>query len=102
MKDVTANNILLPDITGSVLEKVIEYLSEGTILDLCNVEQWLLFELVLVAKYLDIEKLLDLTCITVMNRINGQTPDEIRKTFDIETSENECIEDCIWSKHIIY
>jgi S-phase kinase-associated protein 1 len=102
IEDGTANCIILPDITGPVLAKVIEYLSDGNILDFVNVEQWLLFELVLVAKYLDIEELLDLICMTVMNSIKGQTPDEIRKTLNIDTPENEWIEDCIWSKPIIY
>ncbi|GKA40932.1 ALP1-like protein [Tanacetum coccineum] len=36
------------------------------------------------AKYLNIKGLLDLTCLTVADRIKGKTPEEIRKTFNIE------------------
>jgi len=48
-----------------------------------NVEQALLFELILAANYMDIKPLLDLTCATVASMIKGKTPDEIRKTFNI-------------------
>lgn len=51
--------------------------------------------------FLDIKELLDLTCKTVANMIKGKTPDEIRKTFNIQDDftpeeeeavrkENEC------------
>jgi S-phase kinase-associated protein 1 len=49
-----------------------------------NVEQGVLFELILAANYLNIKSLLDLTCLTVANMIKGKTPDEIRKKFNIE------------------
>ncbi|KAL7751910.1 hypothetical protein RI367_002432 [Sorochytrium milnesiophthora] len=49
-----------------------------------NVEQELLFEIILAANYLDIKPLLDLGCKTVANMIKGKTPEEIRKTFNID------------------
>lgn len=44
------------------------------------------------ANYLDIKALLDVGCKTVANMIKGKSPDEIRKTFNIQndfTSEEE-------------
>ncbi|CAG8612969.1 1535_t:CDS:2 [Ambispora gerdemannii] len=57
-----------------------------------NVEQDLLFEIILAANYLDIKPLLDVGCKTVANMIKGKTPDEIRKMFNIQndfTKEEE-------------
>eukprot|EP00742_Colponemidia_sp_Colp-10_P005848 GILJ01006256.1.p1 GENE.GILJ01006256.1~~GILJ01006256.1.p1 ORF type:complete len:200 (-),score=44.79 GILJ01006256.1:127-672(-) len=51
--------------------------------DFVEVEQELLFELILAANYLDIKPLLDLTCAKVAAMIKGKTPEEIRKTFNI-------------------
>mmetsp|Transcript_20829 Transcript_20829/g.21139 ORF Transcript_20829/g.21139 Transcript_20829/m.21139 type:complete len:96 (+) Transcript_20829:578-865(+) len=51
--------------------------------DFVNVEQVLLFELILAANYMDIKPLLDLTCATVASMIKGKTPEEIRQTFNI-------------------
>ena len=48
-----------------------------------NVEQEVLFELILAANYMDIKPLLDLTCATVASMIKGKTPEDIRKTFNI-------------------
>eukprot|EP00889_Picochlorum_renovo_P000950 jgi/Picre1/27980/NNA_000941.t1 len=52
--------------------------------DFTRVDQQTLFELILAANYLNIKPLLDLTCMTVANMIKGKTPEEIRKTFNIE------------------
>jgi S-phase kinase-associated protein 1 len=48
-----------------------------------DIEQELLFELILAANYLDIKSLLDLTCAKVASMIKGRSPEEIRKTFSI-------------------
>eukprot|EP00026_Physarum_polycephalum_P017587 Phypoly_transcript_18856.p1 GENE.Phypoly_transcript_18856~~Phypoly_transcript_18856.p1 ORF type:complete len:166 (-),score=50.42 Phypoly_transcript_18856:143-640(-) len=97
--------IPLPNVTGYILEKVIDYLVHhhehpeptpdekdekrtdnisGWDKDFCNVDQPTLFELILAANYLDIKPLLDVTCKTVANMIKGKTPEEIRKTFNIK------------------
>eukprot|EP01088_Endostelium_zonatum_P008289 TRINITY_DN20_c0_g1_i2.p1 TRINITY_DN20_c0_g1~~TRINITY_DN20_c0_g1_i2.p1 ORF type:complete len:164 (+),score=40.09 TRINITY_DN20_c0_g1_i2:43-534(+) len=98
--------IPLPNVTGKILSKVIEYCKyhhehpeapadekkdEKRTDDIspwdkefCDVDQPTLFELILAANYLDIKPLLDLTCKTVANMIKGKTPEEIRKTFNIK------------------
>merc|ERR1719276_419592 len=98
--------IPLPNVKAAVLRKVIEFChhhrSEPMVeiekplksaqmaevvqkwyAEFVNVEQVLLFELILAANYMDIKPLLDLTCATVASMIKGKTPEEIRKTFNI-------------------
>merc|ERR1719469_919817 len=48
-----------------------------------DVEQVLLFELVLAANYMDIKPLLDLSCAAVASMIKGKSAEEIRKIFNI-------------------
>lgn len=101
--------IPVPNVTGSILAKVIEYCkrhvdaapkSEGGAGDgdkkpvdeelkvfdaeFVKVDQATLFDLILAANYLNIKSLLDLTCQTVADMIKGKTPEEIRKTFNIK------------------
>jgi len=49
-----------------------------------QVDQEMLFEIILAANYMDIKALLDVGCKTVANMIKGKSPDEIRKTFNIQ------------------
>lgn len=49
-----------------------------------QVDQEMLFEIILTANYLDIKPLLEVGCKTVANMIKGKTPEEIRKTFNIQ------------------
>ncbi|KAI9904967.1 hypothetical protein N3K66_001496 [Trichothecium roseum] len=48
-----------------------------------QVDQEMLFEIILASNYLDIKPLLDVGCKTVANMIKGKSPEEIRKTFNI-------------------
>lgn len=48
-----------------------------------QVDQEMLFEILLAANYLDIRSLLDVGSKTVANMIKGKTAEEIRKTFNI-------------------
>ena len=53
------------------------------------VDQEMLFEIILAANYLDIKALLDVGCKTVANLIKGKSPDDIRKTFNIQNDFSE-------------
>jgi len=104
--DEEVTEIPLPNVKAQILKKVIEYcqhykeepmneiekplksseMSEVVqkwYADFINVEQPILFELILAANFMDIKPLLDLTCATVASMIKGKTPEEIRRTFNI-------------------
>ncbi|KAE8817193.1 SKP1-like protein 1B [Hordeum vulgare] len=49
-----------------------------------DVDQKILFDLILAANYLNIKGLLDLTCQKVFDMMKGRTVKEIRKTFNIK------------------
>ncbi|KAJ3364180.1 hypothetical protein AMAG_15409 [Allomyces macrogynus ATCC 38327] len=115
--DAEDAEIPLPNVTARVLKKVIEYCEhhkndpmppaeedelgderrrsddiDEWDADYIDVEQELLFEIILAANYMDIKPLLDLGCKTVANMIKGKTTEEIRKTFNITcdfTAEEE-------------
>ena len=92
----TISELPLPNVKSQVLQKVIEFcehhLSEPMTeiekplksqvmadvvqkwyADFVDLEQVLLFELILAANYMDIKPLLDLTCATVASMIKGKT-----------------------------
>jgi len=96
--------LVLPNVKGETLARVIEYLqyhqahpsqSASTVshstdkinswdMDFCKVDNPHLFELILTANYLDIKPLLDVTCKTVANMIKGMSPEQIRQVFNIK------------------
>jgi S-phase kinase-associated protein 1 len=98
--------IPLPNIKSSILVKVIEFLThykeelmtdiekplkssnmnevvQEWYADFVNVEQEILFELILAANFMDIKPLLELSCATVASMVKGKTPEEIRQHFNI-------------------
>ena len=114
MEDTDPSQMIpLPNVTGSVLTKVIEYCKykvaskgpkEGEKADsksddevknwendFVKVDQGTLFQLILAANYLNIKELLDLTCYTVANMIRGKSPEEIRKAFNIKVSVDHAV-----------
>lgn len=105
--DKEEKEIPLPNVKGNVLKKVVEYMSyhvdnPAKVIekplkssnmaevvsqwdaDFVDVDQELLFELILAANYMDIKPLLDLTCAKVASMIKGKNPEQIRKTFNIQ------------------
>ncbi|MCJ1302649.1 hypothetical protein MMC08_005453, partial [Hypocenomyce scalaris] len=111
MEDVgdqaTTEAIPIPNVNEPVLKKVIEWCThhrsdpptsadddsdsrkKTTDIDewdqkFMQVDQEMLFEIILAANYLDIKALLDVGCKTVANMIKGKSPEEIRKTFNIQ------------------
>lgn len=98
--------IPLPNVSSNVLKKVLEWCEQHKkdpeplqddgddtrkktteISDwdqkFIQVDQEMLFEIILAANYLDIKPLLDVGCKTVANMIKGKQPEEIRKLFNI-------------------
>ncbi|KAK4123543.1 E3 ubiquitin ligase SCF complex, Skp subunit [Parathielavia appendiculata] len=103
---VESSPIPIPNVNDPVLRKVIEWCEhhrndaaqsaddendsrkKTTDIDewdqkFMQVDQEMLFEIILAANYLDIKALLDVGCKTVANMIKGKSPEEIRKTFNI-------------------
>ena len=96
----------IPNVTTNILKKVIEFgehhleepmteiekplkshnmaqVVQQWYATFVDVEQSILFELILAANFMDIKPLLDLTCATIASMIKGKTPEEIRQTFNI-------------------
>eukprot|EP01006_Ploeotia_vitrea_P060403 TRINITY_DN75839_c0_g1_i1.p1 TRINITY_DN75839_c0_g1~~TRINITY_DN75839_c0_g1_i1.p1 ORF type:complete len:179 (+),score=92.84 TRINITY_DN75839_c0_g1_i1:257-793(+) len=105
--DKDENEIPLPNVKSTVLAKVVDYMryhcdnppkniekplksaNMAEVVsqwdaDFVDVDQELLFELILAANYMDIRSLLDLTCAKVASMIKGKKPEQIRKTFGIQ------------------
>lgn len=106
LETALAQPVPLPNVSQPVLEKIIEWCDhhrndppptqdddtearkKTTEIDewdqkYMQVDQEMLFEIILAANYMDIKALLDVGCKTVANMIKGKSPEEIRKTFNI-------------------
>lgn len=118
--------IPLPSIKKSILTKVIEFckhlnsntapeiekpLKSNNISDVTtqfyaefvNLEQEILFEVILAANYLDIKALLELACAKVASLIKNKSIPEIRKFFNIENDftpeeEAQIMEENKWAE----
>lgn len=105
MDDENDAPVPLPNVNSSILRKVLEWAAhhknnaaaveikvegkptediDSWDADFLKVDQGTLFELMLAANYLDVNGLFDVTTKTVAKMINGKTPEEIRKTFNIQ------------------
>ncbi|PFH59072.1 hypothetical protein XA68_12837 [Ophiocordyceps unilateralis] len=105
-KSSKENPVPIPNVNEAVLRKVLEWCEfhrndpppvqdeesdarkKSTDIDdwdqkFMQVDQEMLFEIILASNYLDIKPLLDVGCKTVANMIKGKSPEEIRKTFNI-------------------
>ncbi|XP_020193292.1 SKP1-like protein 1 isoform X4 [Aegilops tauschii subsp. strangulata] len=93
--DCADNDIPLPNVDSKILSKVIEYCKKHVQAspkpdlksfdaEFVKVDRATLFDLILAANYLNIKGLLDLTCQTVADMIKDNTPEEIRKIFNIK------------------
>jgi len=101
------DEIPLPAIKKAILDKIIEYctyinanpppeidkpLRSNNLADVVsewyasfvNLDQEVLFELILAANFMDIKSLLELSCAKVASLIKGMTIPETRKFFNIE------------------
>lgn len=106
-EEAMTETIPVPNVNSSVLKKVIEWCEHhradppapadddsDSRKKTTDIEEWdqkfmqvdqeMLFEIILAANYLDIKQLLDVGCKTVANMIKGKSPEEIRKTFNIQ------------------
>ncbi|OAF65471.1 E3 ubiquitin ligase complex SCF subunit sconC, partial [Intoshia linei] len=109
--------IPLPKVSGSTLKKIIQWCeyhrhdeNVTTTSEIGNripkeevitsweheyfkLDQGTMFEIIIAANYLDIKRLLDVSCMVIANMIKGRTPEEIRKHFNIKNDLTEAEED---------
>ena len=71
--------------------------------DFINLDQEVLFELIMASNYLDIKPLLELACAKVASLIKNKSVPEIRKFFNIENDfspeeEQQIMEENKWAE----
>ncbi|XP_066318702.1 SKP1-like protein 3 [Miscanthus floridulus] len=101
----TTTTLPIPNVTATTLSRVLDYIKKHSADiqpddynfcapgdeqplarfndDFIDVDNDTLIDLVHAAEYLNIQKLFDLTCKAVADKLKGWTIDEIRKTFGI-------------------
>ncbi len=70
-----------------------------------QLDQKMLFEIILAANYLNIKKLLDAGCKTVANMMKGKTAEQLRETFNVHNDftpaeEAAIIEENKWAEDV--
>ena len=118
--------IPLPNVKRPILEKVIQFCTHlkdhqppeiekplrstdmASVVDpwfaeFINLEQEVLFELIMASNYLDIKTLLELSCAKVASLIKNKSIEEIRKFFNIENDftpeeEAQIMEENKWAE----
>ncbi|ORX67023.1 E3 ubiquitin ligase SCF complex, Skp subunit [Linderina pennispora] len=105
----TGEPIPVPNVSGPILSKVIEYCTHhrdeperrmrsdtlgsdsdrGFDHNFCKVDQGTLFDIILAANFLDIQPLLDVACLTVAYMMKGKSVEEIRSTFNVQNDFDE-------------
>ena len=122
----TDEAIPLPNVKRAILEKVIAFCTHlrdhqapeiekplrstdmASVVDawyaeFINLEQEILFELIMASNYLDIKPLLELACAKVASLIKNKSIEEIRKFFNIENDftpeeEAQIMEENKWAE----
>ena len=122
----TDEQIPLPNVKRAILEKVITFCTHlkdhqppeiekplrstdmASVVDpwyaeYINLEQEILFELIMASNYLDIKPLLELACAKVASLIKNKSIEEIRKFFNIENDftpeeEAQIMEENKWAE----
>ena len=101
MEDIGIEEPIPLNLSNNSLSKVIqfaEYHLEHPIVDgeisewdkqFFNVDQSIIFDLILLSNYLDYNDLLGMSCEAIASMIRGKSPAEIRKVFNIEDDFTE-------------
>ncbi|KQJ94093.1 SKP1-like protein 1 [Brachypodium distachyon] len=112
--DCAGGVIPLPQVTGRILSRVIDYCNKhyadpdaaaaaaadpfssgDPVLDrfdgdfVGGLDQDTLFDIMVAANYLEVQRLLDLTCKTVADQIRGKTVEEMREHFHVVNDYTE-------------
>uniref|UniRef100_A0A3Q7GAS7 SKP1-like protein n=1 Tax=Solanum lycopersicum TaxID=4081 RepID=A0A3Q7GAS7_SOLLC len=94
--DYVSNVILLPNVDSKTMAKIIEYWKKHSEEDVSKdlliefdkafvkVHHSILHALILAANFLNDKEILYMMCQEVADRIEGKTPEEVRKEFDIK------------------
>ena len=92
-----------PDIEKPLRSTDMQAVVDQWFADYINLEQEVLFELIMASNYLDIKSLLELACAKVASLIKNKSVQEIRKFFNIENDftpeeEQQIMEENKWAE----